>query len=240
MKSVTFSALRCWRPQFVVLALTLLITAGCTRVATRLPAALPVLPPLITAGARHYTIQSTGSDVRFLAYRAGPLAAFGHNHVIHATTINGDVYLNSQFSLSGFAFTLPLKDFQVDEPAERAAEGPDFAVQPSDEAIAGTTHNMLGSALLDEAQYPEIAVRSAAVTGPQINPVVTIRVTLRGVQRDIRIPISLAISGSQLTASGHFDIKQSDFGITPFSILGGGLQVADTVKVEFRIAAGLD
>jgi hypothetical protein len=219
------------------LASLIMVLAGCAAVPTRAPAVLPTLPPLITAGAEHFTIRSDASDVRFLVYRAGPLAAFGHNHVIRAAVIEGDVYLNSQFSLSGFAFTLPLKDFRVDEPAERAAEGPDFASQPSAAAISGTTRNMLSVSLLDAAHYPEIDVRSVRISGPRTKPAVTVRITLRGVQRELYVPLTLTECGSQLIASGDFDIRQSDFGLAPFSILGGGLQVADTVKVRFRIVA---
>ncbi|MGH8369918.1 MAG: YceI family protein [Gammaproteobacteria bacterium] len=222
------------------LALSLLTVAGCVNVTTGPQASLPPLPPLVTAGAEHYTIRSEGSDVRFLVYRAGPLAAFGHNHVIHAATLQGDVYLNRQFSLSGFSITLPVKAFRVDEPAERAAEGADFAVQPSAAAVSGTSSNMFGPALLDAAHFPEIVVRSVRISGPQSDPVVTVRITLHGIQRELDVPITLATSGSQLMVSCSFDVKQTDFGIAPFSILGGGLQVADTVKVHLRIVAERD
>jgi YceI-like domain len=226
------------RPVFLAALFSLI--AGCTAVTVKSPVALPALPPLVTVGAEHYTIRSTGSEVRFLVYRAGPLAAFGHNHVIRAATIRGDVYLNREFSRSGFAFTLPVKDFRVDEPAQRAMEGPDFAARPSEQAIAGTTHNMLGPALLDEAHYPVVSVRSVRISGSLANPAATVRITLHGVQRDLKVPLTLTESGSQLVASGKFQIKQSDFGIMPFSILGGGLQVADVVKIDFRIVAALD
>lgn len=220
----------------LLFAISMAVLAGCSQVPVKAPATLPPLPPLITKGAIHYTIEPDKSNVRFLVYRAGPLAAFGHNHVIRAAAIRGDVYLNKQFSLSGFEFSLPVDDFRVDEPKERAAEGSDFAEQPSPQAITGTRQNMLGPGVLDAARYTEIVVRSVAVDGSLDNPTATIRINLHGVQRDITVPLALKVSGRQLTADGSFAIKQSDFGITPFSILGGGLQVADTVKIEFHIA----
>ena len=53
----------------------------------------PVLPAA-PAQATRYTIRSDLSDVRFLVYRAGPLAARGHNHVVQAKTITGEIALS--------------------------------------------------------------------------------------------------------------------------------------------------
>ncbi|HVA54704.1 MAG TPA: YceI family protein [Gammaproteobacteria bacterium] len=222
-----------------VLALALLAATGCAGVAVKHPTGpvLAPLPPLVTSGATHYIIRSRPSDIVFLVYRAGPLAAFGHNHVLRASGVHGDVYLNRDFMLSGFTLSLPLTDLRVDAPADRAAEGADFATQPSAAAIAGTLHNMLGPAVLDAAHYPDIRVRSLWITGSQNAAQVMVRITLHGVERELSVPLALNIDGKLLSATGHFDIRQSDFGITPFSILGGGLRVADTVKVRFHIVA---
>ena len=221
-----------------MLVLALLGLSGCMGVAIkRTGEALAPLPPLITQGATHYTIQSRLSDIRFLVYRAGPLAVFGHNHVIRANGVHGDVYLNHDFTLSGFAFSLPVVQLQVDEPADRAAEGADFAAQPSAAAIAGTLHNVLGPAVLDAARYPDIRVRSVRISGSPQAAEMTVRITLHGVERDVSVPVVLRKSGKLVSATGRFDIRQSDFGITPFSILGGGLRVADVVKVHFKIVA---
>jgi hypothetical protein len=38
-------------------------------------------------------------------------------------------------------------------------------------------------------------------------------------------------------ARGALQLRQSDFGITPFSVAGGAIQVADVLEVSFVIAA---
>jgi hypothetical protein len=43
-----------------------------------------------------------------------------------------------------------------------------------------------------------------------------------------------------LQASGRFAVRQSDFGITPFAILGGALAVDDTVAIDFTVRAAAD
>lgn len=240
MKFLTFVVRHRHKFGWAGLLVPLLALGGCAQQKAKSPNILPPLAPLVTVGAVHYTIRSTGSEVRFLVYRSGPLASFGHNHVIRAAVLHGDVYMNRDFTLSGMILTMPVQEFRVDEPAQRAAEGPDFASQPSDAAISGTLHNMLGPALLDVAHYPDVSVRSVQVGGSRSHPIMVVRISLHGIQRDVRLPIRLAVSGPLLIADGSFEIRQTDFGITPFSILGGGLQVGDAVKIHFHILAEQD
>lgn len=221
-------------------ALAALLLAACQSAPTAPQGAAPALAPLPAlppAGAVHYTVDPERSDVRFLVYKAGALSSFGHDHVIAARGIQGDVYVAPNFVDSGFALTLPVKQFQVDLPELRAVEGPDFAKQPSPQAVAGTLANMLGAQELDADHYPEIHVRSVKLTGPEWGPDLTVRIGLHGVERDITLPVAIGRQGDELTVTGGFDIRQTDFGITPLSILGGGIQVADTVHIRFRIVA---
>jgi hypothetical protein len=51
------------------------------------------------------------------------------------------------------------------------------------------------------------------------------------------VPLSIDMQGTALVARGSFRILQSDFGITPFSVAGGAIQVADPVEVAFEIRA---
>lgn len=221
------------------LSLAGILLAACqtTPTAPHKPQALPPLPPLPVPGAAHYVVHAELSDVRFLVYRAGALASFGHDHVIQAKDIHGDVYLAKDFQTSGFSLTLPVAGFVVDDPKARSEEGPDFAKQPSASAVDGTHKNMLSEGLLDAAHFPEVHIRSVKLVGPESGPATTVRIELRGVARDLSVPIHVENSGDTLSVNGAFDLKQSDFGITPFSALGGGLQVADALRVRFRLVA---
>jgi len=213
--------------------------AACQSVPTTRGAApaLAPLAPLDTAGAEHYTVRADLSDIRFLVYKAGPLAAFGHDHVIQATQASGDVYLQADFARSGFNLSLPVAGFTVDAPEARAVEGADFAKQPSDQAVADTRKNMLGPAELDAEHYPEVRLRSVSLVGPDWQPDLTLRLTLHGVERKLQLPVTIERCEGRLTVSGSFEIRQSDYGISPLTILGGGLSVVDTVRIRFRIVA---
>ncbi|HLW75144.1 MAG TPA: YceI family protein [Gammaproteobacteria bacterium] len=222
-------------PLWAALLLAACQTAPVTVGAGSTPPTLPLPQP--AAGAVHYAVDATRSDVRFLVYKAGPLAAFGYDHVIRARGIQGDVYLASDFPASSFSLVLPVKDFEVDAPEARAVEGPDFAKQPSPQAVQGTTEHMLGPEELDAEHYPEVRIQSVHLVGPEWGPDVTLRVTLHGTVRDLTVPIALSQAGDDLVATGSLQILQSEFGIKPHAALGGGLAVGDLVRVRFRITA---
>jgi len=219
------------------LAGVLLAACQTTPTAPHKTQELAPLPPLPVPGAAHYVVRAELSDVRFLVYRAGALAAFGHNHVVQAKDLRGDIYLAKDFQASGFSLSLPVSGFVVDDAKARSEEGPDFAKQPSAAAIDGTRKNMLSESLLDAAHFPEVGIRSVKLLGSETGPDATVRIELRGVARDMSVPIHVEYSDDTLSVNGAFDLKQSDFGITPFSALGGGLQVADTLQVRFHLVA---
>lgn len=224
--------------------LVLLLCAACQTITpTGKQPAVPALapaPPLPVEGSTHFRIDPGKSVLRILVYRGGPLAEFGHNHVIEAGGLEGDVYLMPDLRASGFRFRIPVAGLVVDPDAARQEEGKDFATQPSPQAIAGTRENMLGAKVLDAANYPEIVVRSLGMTGPAWAPDMTVRITLHGVSRDMTVPVAMNRDGNSLVVTGTADLLQTDFGMTPFSVMGGGLRVEDKVRVRFHIVAAKD
>jgi polyisoprenoid-binding protein YceI len=123
----------------------------------------------------------------------------------------------------------------VDRPEARAAAGEDFKSKPTAQDIQGTTEHMLGADCLDAEKYPGVTIQSVSVSGSEAKAEMNLRITLHGTARDLKVPVSISRDGDDLTASGDFELHQSEFGITPYSAVGGGLQVADALKVHFRI-----
>ena len=60
---------------------------------------------------------------------------------------------------------------------------------------------------------------------------------LNGVSRTMRVPAKIEKTAGQITVTGRVTLAQTAFEITPFSILGGALQVQDQVDVRFAIRA---
>lgn len=227
---------------FICLGLTLLSLGGCQtppeiRAADVHPDRDPPLETIVENAVR-YEILPEQSDIRFLVFRAGPLARLGHNHVIQAKKIRGEILLAPEIHRSRFFIEIPVKDFQVDDESARADEGNEFFPQPDEDAIAGTTRNMLGERVLDAANYPTIEIRSIGLAGPHWGLDVTARIRMRGVEREVLVPAAIDYQRDTLVVTATFTVKQSDFGIVPMRVLGGALQVHDPVKVRMRIVAG--
>ncbi|WP_083917763.1 YceI family protein [Uliginosibacterium gangwonense] len=232
-------ALKPWL--FVGLSLGLLCQTGCQTlpepVAIEHQAARTSRDEKALENADRYTILPELSDVRFLVFRGGPLAKLGHNHVVQAKSLRGEILLTPDVHQSRFTIEIPVKDFQVDTADARLDEGGEFLPQPDEEAIAGTTRNMLGEKVLDAAHYPIIEIRSGALTGPGWGMDVVVKIKMHGVECEIVVPTAVEYDHDKLIVTASFSIKQSDFGITPMSVLGGALQVEDTVKIRMRIVA---
>ena len=80
--------------------------------------------------------------------------------------------------------------------------------------------------------------RSATrITGSAASPDVVATMRIKDQTREIRLPVTLTETDSALAIQGNFEIRQSDFGITPLSIAMGALTVQDTVKIKFRLVA---
>jgi hypothetical protein len=231
-------------PARATLFLVVAMLAGCRmappadRVATPAPAA-PVTAPLPapTRDGVRYIVDAAASDVRILVYRGGPLAKVGHNHVLRVRDLRGEVILAEPIHRSRFALSFPVAALEVDPPDARADEGPEFAAPPSPQAIAATRGNLLGPAVLDAGRYPEITLRSVSLTGPPWGPHVTVRVALHGIERDIAVPVALQRDGHVLSITAFLTLRTADFGITPFTVLGGGLRVENAMDIRARIIA---
>lgn len=199
---------------------------------------VPEQPP----AGKQYRVVPTASDVRVVIYPDGRL---GHPHVFSGDALSGAVVIPSSAGEArdhhGIWLDLALKvsALAVDEPGWRLDEG--FDPDMSERARTGTLENMRSDAVLHENEYPEVRIRAAEAVGPHWQPDLTIQVTLRGETRVLTVPVAVREQeGGALEVTGRFRIRQSDFGIEPFTALGGTVRVADEVLIRFRAHAEPD
>jgi hypothetical protein len=249
-------------------ALLLATLTGCP---LRPPAAMPPAaapPPAAQAAAQAagvtplqgepYDIDGPASLLTILVYRGGALASVGHNHVIASHQLGGSIYVPADIRRSRCEIQVPVATLSIDEASLRAQQsGADFPPDVSESAKEGTRHNMLGDALLDAGEFPEIVLHAnldadagpagdggggapgtapASATGTLLAQV---QATVRGRQRSFAVPVRYELAGGTLTLSGATSLRQSELGLTPFSAMLGALQVQDEMQVAFRIVAHL-
>jgi hypothetical protein len=249
-------------------ALLLATLAGCP---LRPPAAIPPAaapPPAAQAAGvaplqgEPYDIDGPASLLTILVYRGGALASVGHNHVIASHQLSGSIYVPADIRRSRCEIHVPVATLSVDEASLRAQpSGADFPPDVSESAKEGTRHNMLGDALLDAGEFPEIVLHAsldadagpagdgggaapgaapasdaapASATGTLLAQV---QATVHGRQRSFAVPVRYELSAGTLTVSGATSLRQSELGLTPFSAMLGALQVQDEMRVAFRIVA---
>lgn len=220
---------------WLLAALLVLLSACRTPPAVEQRAQPPLVAPV--SGSVLYSVDAVASQVLLQVYREGPMAAMGHNHIIAVRELQGSVQLHDDISRSSFELQFPVMALAVDEPELRAQAGPDFSSVVSDSAREGTRSNMLGEKLLQAASNPGITLNSEHVTAAGAGWMVGTRISVRGQEALVDIPMRLQMDGDQLTASGEFAVLQTSLGLTPYSALFGALRVADEIKVRFRIVA---
>jgi hypothetical protein len=181
----------------------------------------------VQRGAKVYGAEPGDSLVVVRVYRGGRLAKLGHDHVVSTRDLHG--FIDADQGRGDFYAAV--ETLAVDDPAQRAAAG--FESTPSESDIAGTRSNMLDK-VLEADRFPFVLLR---VRGAE-QGTLQCELALRGVTRPLRIPAKIDASAERIEVSGSFAINQTDFGIEPFSILGGALTVQDRIELSFTIRAG--
>lgn len=207
-------------------------------------------------GIAAYHIDAAQSSLRVLVYRAGPMAQFGHNHVILNRALGGWVGTADDARSASFSLRMTAADFIIDDADARREEGPDFSADVPGDAKAGTRRNMLSLAVLDADRFPAITVRSIAIArvpslsqpvpGAHAPPagkelpgmlLAKLAVVVAGHESTFVVPFSLTRSEGRIAASGTVVLRQSAMGLVPLRVLAGALQVKDEITVKFNLVA---
>jgi hypothetical protein len=220
----------------IAAAVLLLIVAACAARHPR-PAAAPLraLPSLQSLPAPgEYAIDSSGSELRLLVYRAGPLRNLGHNHVMVNRAVSGRVQIGASVSAASFSLRMRADAFVVDDAQSRQEEGDDFPGAIPEDAKAGTRRNMLGSAVLNAAEFPDITVKSTSLSGSLSALNADVEISAAGHTLRMSVPLTLQGDAHRIVAAGSMELRQSALGLVPYSLMHGALQVQDAMQLKFK------
>ncbi len=201
---------------------------------TLLAAFLSILLLPVSTGAqrgRTYKIIAAESSLWVYVAKAGLFSALAHNHEIGVRSFSGNVTVPDA-GASGGALTLDIE--------AKSLVVLDKKVSEDDRAkIFNSMHNEV----LESAKHPQIAFKSISVR--DVKPAgehaysftVSGDLSLHGVTKRIAVPVSATITPQLLKAVGKYTLKQTLFGIKPYSTAGGAVKVKDDVVINFNIVA---
>lgn len=177
-----------------------------------------------------YTIDLSQSTIDITIFQEGFLSRVRPSHAIQVK------------NFSGWVRYTPGKEAQ--STAELVAEAKSLfnAEKGISETERREFENALRNIVLEAPKYPEIVFRSVGITdlkSTKDGHTFTLNgdLNMHGVKRRIAVPLTVALSGSRLTATGEIVVKQTDYQMKPYEGAFGLIKIKDDVKVAFSIAA---
>jgi polyisoprenoid-binding protein YceI len=183
------------------------------------------------ARTRPYTIVPSESSFWVFVGKTGLFSALAHDHEIGVKSFSGRVVVPAAGASGGSL------EMEVDAPSLVVLDK-----KPSEEdkkKIFNSMHNEV----LESAKYQKITFKSVSVSDVKqtgndaYSFVVNGDLTLRGVTKRIAVPVAATVTPQELRATGKYTLKQTDYGIKPYSAAGGTIKVKDDIVINFNIVA---
>jgi len=168
------------------------------------------------AAAHAVEIDTAASTITVRVFKSGFFSVFAHDHTISAPLASGKLDAEKRTVELRFRTS----EMKVLDPGVKDSERADIE------------RTMKSAKVLDIERFSEIAFASTSVE-PRDSGAFLVRgdLTLHGATRSIELPVSFSAGHY----SGTVKLKQTDFGITPITIAGGGVKVKDIIEVHFEI-----
>jgi polyisoprenoid-binding protein YceI len=191
--------------------------------------------PEMAAGTEVVTYRLVPEQSKFnvQAFAEGLFSAFGHDPVIHIRDFTGEVhFVPGTFANASLKITVDPNSLAVSE-----------EVKEKDRLEIEQT---MRNEVLETSQYKEIVFTSSNISVNRLaQERCQVRVigdlTLHGVTRkSVWISAEATISEEGLQAKGEFSLKQTDFGIKPYSAAGGTIKLKNELKFLFEMVGKKD
>ena len=148
--------------------------------------------------------------------RGGAAAKAGHDLTLHVTAWEGTLTVGDDGAPAGAELSADATSLRV-----QAGTG---GMKALDDADKANIHQTIDDEVLERR---DIAFRSTSVQGGRVEGELTLGDTTRPLALDLTVDGDGAVSG-------HATVKQSDWGMKPYSALFGTLKVLDEVEVALE------
>ncbi len=183
----------------------------------------------MTVGAARYAIDARGSRFTLYAYAGGMLSMVGHDPVIVARELTGDVRFSPEDpGAAGVLLKIPA--------------GPLAVQNDISDKDRREIEQTMREEVLEVEKYPEIVYEASKPLVETLNESryrvqLDGELSLHGVARRERVSLQMFVVGDTLRVQGDAVVRQSDYGIAPPSVAGGALKIKDEVKCVFDLLA---
>jgi polyisoprenoid-binding protein YceI len=178
-----------------------------------------------------YSIDRAKSKLQIDVYKEGAFKMFGHDHLIVANEISGQVQFDPQkMEDSAVHLKVLAKSLTAVDPGESEKDRRDVQA------------TMTGEKVLDVAKFPEIVFTSTRVSAVKKTAdgwelTLAGKLNIHGVEKPVSFPLRVRAAAGELRAQGEVSVLQTDHGITPIKVGGGSVKVKDKLKISFTIVA---
>lgn len=187
-----------------------------------------------SAPAQEWAIDASTGYFRVILLKEGLLSGLGHDHVIDARDVRGEIAIAD--SSSSVHLEINAAGLEVDLDASRADEGLRKTVGESDRA--NIRAKMRGPKGLDVRRFPFIRFDSSSIERVEsLEGIWQVEGTfsLHGSTGTLEFPVALTERPGGYWVSGYVRIRPSDYGVKPFSVAGGLIKVQDEAMVKFNL-----
>lgn len=187
-------------------------------------------------GGTAYKMDRSKSYLLAITGKSGVFSFAAHEHAISATDWAVEQSIDpSNFKGSSVTVKIPVPSLVIDSAEARRRAGLDSG--PGADDVRKIQQRMLGPEVLDSEKYPFIEFRSTSVETTGNNELrLTGQLQMHGRTQELRLPVRyVRNSNGGFDFSGHFTVKQTDFGMEPESIGLGTVKVKNEVRIQFQM-----
>lgn len=179
-----------------------------------------------------YVLDPGRTQIDVVVRRDGPLARFGHDHVISVLGPEGYLLLAETEDGSRANLRFAVERLQIDAADARQRHGLDTGPDATD--IAGTRDNLLRY-VLDPVLWPWVTIALQDFSWQGEHGSAQVVIEINGQRYGSRQPFKLQREKEVVTVAGFMVLRQTELGLQPFAALGGGLRVADPMEVNLYL-----
>lgn len=176
-----------------------------------------------------FSIDPSASRFTVQAFATGLLSAFGHNPIIGIRDYEGEIQFEPETFDRGLV-RLTIRAGSMEVLTEMKSDDRRKLEQEMYEKV------------LEVSRFPSAAFESKVVIVDRLSNDLLLahvsgELSFHGVRQAHSFDARVTNMGTMLRISGDFSLRQSDYGIEPFSFAGGALRLQDELKFNFELVA---